>query len=59
MSRRVPRKVMKDRIVGSADAAPESGVRRAASPRVPKLLRVPEESVAVNHRMTVWGDRLR
>ena len=58
MSRRMYRKAMIDRIVGSADAAPESSVCRPTSPRVPKLLRVPEKSVGVNHHMTVWGDRL-
>ena len=56
MARRLPGQVMKDRVVGSADAASESCVRRAASTRLRKLLRMSEEPIRVNHRMTIWGD---
>ena len=38
---------------------PESPVRRTTSAGARKLLRVPEESVGVNHRMTIGGDRSR
>ena len=56
---RLPGELMIDRIVCGADAAPEIHVRWAASFRVRKFLRVIEESIGVNHRMTVWGDRSR
>ena len=54
MTRRVLGQVMKDRIVGSADPAPEIRIRRAASSGVRELLRVPEETVGINHRLAVW-----
>ena len=59
MTRRMLGQVMKDRIVGSADATPEIRVRRAASSGVRELLRVPEETIGVNHRMAVGDDRSR
>ena len=59
MIRRVTGQVMKDRIVGSADATPEIRVRRSAPPGVGKLLRMAEKAVGVNHLMMVWGDRSR
>ena len=59
MMRGVSGQDMTDRSVGSADATPESRVRRAPSAAARKLLHVREESVGVNHRMTVWGDRSR
>ena len=42
MTRRLPGQVMKDRVVGSADAPPASRVRRAASTRLRKLPHMPE-----------------
>ena len=58
MIRRVTGQVMKDCIVGSADATPEIRVR-AASIHLRKLLRMPEKAVGVNHLTMVWGDRSR
>ena len=59
MVRRVPGHVMKDRIVGRADATPEIRVRRVAPTGVGKLFRMPKKAVGVNHLMRVWGDRSR
>ena len=56
---RVPGQVMKDRIVSSADGTPQIRVRRTTTAGARKLLGVPEESVGVNHRMTIGDDRSR
>ena len=57
MIRGVSGQVMTDRSVGSADATPESRVRRTTSAGARKLLHVPEESVGIDHRITVGDDR--
>ena len=51
--------VMKDRIVCSADATSQIRVRWTTPADARKLLGVPEESVGVNHMMTIGDERSR
>ena len=59
MIRAVSGQVMTDRSVGSADATPESRVRRAPSTVSASCSACLIRLVEVNHRMTIWGDRSR